>query len=161
MALAMMVKTRLWLGGEGSEQRAMPLMRRLIERVKRCAAHRPLWVCPDGLVAYIRARRETFREPGHPGQGGRPRLRPWRLYLHRPRRQALRATTGGRDRTPPCRWHTGSRGDAQAAFAGRRRHQYGVHRATERHFPCASGLTDTPRSRAGALDSDLTAWNVS
>jgi transposase-like protein/IS1 family transposase len=78
MALAMMVKTRLWLGGEVSEQRAMPLIRRLIERVKRCAAHRPLLVCTDGLVSYIRAIRETFREPVHTGQGGRPRLRPWR-----------------------------------------------------------------------------------
>jgi len=39
-----MVKTRLWLGGEVSEQRDMPLIRRLIERVKRCAAHRPLLV---------------------------------------------------------------------------------------------------------------------
>ena len=40
MALAMMVRTRLWLGGEVSAQRAMPLIRRLIERVRRCAAHR-------------------------------------------------------------------------------------------------------------------------
>jgi transposase-like protein len=78
MALAMMVKTRLWLGGEVSEQRDMPLIRRLSERVRRCAAHRPLLICTDGLVAYIRAVRETFRAPGHTGMGGRPRLRPWR-----------------------------------------------------------------------------------
>jgi transposase-like protein len=78
MALAMMVKTRLWLGGEVSEQRALPLIRRLIERVKRCATHRPLLICTAGLVSYIRAIRETFRDPLHTGQGGRPRLRPWR-----------------------------------------------------------------------------------
>src|SRR2546428_7055201 len=48
MALAMMVKTRLWLGGEVSAQRDMALIRRLIERVKRCAARRPLLVCTDG-----------------------------------------------------------------------------------------------------------------
>jgi transposase-like protein len=42
MALAMMVKTRLWLGGEVSEQRDLPLIRRLTERVRRCAARRPL-----------------------------------------------------------------------------------------------------------------------
>jgi transposase-like protein len=78
MALAMMVKTRLWLGGEVSEQRDLPLIRRLIERVKRCAARRPLLVCTDGLVSYIRAIRETFRDPVHTGKGGRPRLRPWR-----------------------------------------------------------------------------------
>ena len=81
MALAMMVKTRLWLGGEVSEQRDMPLIRRLIERVRRCAARRPLLVCTDGLVSYIRAIRETFRDPVRTGKGGRPRLRPWRHVL--------------------------------------------------------------------------------
>jgi transposase-like protein len=81
MALAMMVKTRLWLGGEVSAQRDLPLIRRLIERVKRCAAHRPLLVCTDGLVSSIRAIRETFRDPVQTGKGGRPRLRPWRNVL--------------------------------------------------------------------------------
>jgi transposase-like protein len=81
MAMAMMVKTRLWLGGEVSEQRDLPLIRRLIERVRRCAARRPLLVCTDGLVSYIRATRETFRDPVHTGQGGRPRLRRWRHVL--------------------------------------------------------------------------------
>jgi transposase-like protein len=78
MALAMMVTTRLWLGGEVSERRDLPLIRRLMERVRRCAACRPLVVCTDGLVSYSRAIRETFRDPVHTGQGGRPRLRPWR-----------------------------------------------------------------------------------
>jgi transposase-like protein len=78
MALAMMVTTRLWLGGEVSAQRDLPLIRRLIERVRRCAARRPLLVCTDGLGSYIRAIRETCRDPVHTGKGGRPRLRPWR-----------------------------------------------------------------------------------
>jgi transposase-like protein len=77
MALAMMVKPRLWLGGEVSEQRDLSLIRRLIERVKRCAARRPLLVCTDGWVSYIRAIRETFRDPVQTGKGGRPRLRRW------------------------------------------------------------------------------------
>jgi hypothetical protein len=81
MALAMMVKTRVWLGGEVSEQRDLPLIRRRIARVKRCAARRPLLVCTDGLGSYMRAIRETFREPVHTGQGGRPRLRPWHNVL--------------------------------------------------------------------------------
>jgi transposase-like protein len=84
MALAMMVKTRLWLGGEVSEQRDMTLIRRLIERVRRCAARRPLLVCTDGLVSSIRAMRETCRDPVHTGKGGRPRLRPWRNVLIAP-----------------------------------------------------------------------------
>src|SRR6266481_207713 len=81
MALAMMVGTRLWLAGEVSEHRDMPLIRRLIERVRRCAAPRPLLVCTDGLCSYIRAIRETFRDPVPTGKGGRPRLRPWRNVL--------------------------------------------------------------------------------
>jgi transposase-like protein/IS1 family transposase len=81
LALAMMVKTRWWLGGEVSEQRDMSLIRRLIARVRRCAARRPLLVCTDGLVAYIRAIRETFRDPVQTGKGGRPRLRRWRHVL--------------------------------------------------------------------------------
>lgn len=75
--MAMMVKTRLWLGGEVSEHRDMTLIRRLIERVRRGAAYRPILFCTDGLSAYIRAIRETFRDPVHRGTGGRPRLRPW------------------------------------------------------------------------------------
>jgi transposase-like protein len=78
MALAMLVTTRVWLGGEVSEQRDLPLIRRLLARVRRCAARRPLLVCTDGLMSYVRAMRETFRDPVPTGQGGRPRLRPWR-----------------------------------------------------------------------------------
>jgi transposase-like protein len=78
MALAMMVRTRLWLAGEVSAQRDMPLIRRLIERVRRCALPRPLLLGTDGLSSYVRAMRETFRDPVRTGAHGRPRLRPWR-----------------------------------------------------------------------------------
>jgi len=54
MALAMMGKTRVWLGGEVSEQRDLPLIRRLIVRVRRCAVRQPLLLCTDGLVPSIR-----------------------------------------------------------------------------------------------------------
>jgi hypothetical protein len=76
-----MVKTRLWLGGEVSAQRDRPLLRRLLERVRRCAAHRPLLVCTDGWCPSIRAMREPLRDPVRTGTGGRPRLRPWRHVL--------------------------------------------------------------------------------
>ena len=33
------------------------------------------------MVSYIRAIRETFRDPVHTGQGGRPPRRPWRHVL--------------------------------------------------------------------------------
>ena len=81
MALAMMGPPRLGLGGEVSEQRDLPLSRRLIERVRRGAVPRPLLVCPAGVCTYLRAMREPCRAPGRTGPGGRPRLRPWRHVL--------------------------------------------------------------------------------
>jgi transposase-like protein len=84
MALALMVKPRVWLGGAVSPQRDLPLIRRLMARVRRGAAQRPLLVCTDGLAASIRAIRETCREPGPTGTGGRPRRRPWRQGLIAP-----------------------------------------------------------------------------
>ena len=92
MALAMAVGTRLWLAGEVSEQRDLGLVRRLLARVRRCAARCPLLVCTDGFRAYPRAIRETFRDPRPTGKPGRPRLQCWKSrhiaqvikhYVHR------------------------------------------------------------------------------
>ena len=77
MALAMTVGTRLWLAGEVSEQRDLGVIRRLLGRVRSCAAQRPLLFCTDGFRAYPRAIRETFRDPRPTGQPGRPRLQGW------------------------------------------------------------------------------------
>src|SRR4029450_12598455 len=78
VALAMMMSTRVWRAGEVSQHRDMPLMRRLIERERHCAAHRPLLFCTDGLCYYVRAIREMVRDPARTGVHGRPRLRSWR-----------------------------------------------------------------------------------
>jgi transposase-like protein len=67
MAVAMRISTRLWRAGEVREPRDMPLMRRLIARVRHGAAHRPVLWCPDGLRAYVRAIRETCRDPERTG----------------------------------------------------------------------------------------------
>jgi hypothetical protein len=53
MALAMSVKTRLWLGDNVSASRDMALIQWLLARVRRGAARRPLLGCTDGLSAYI------------------------------------------------------------------------------------------------------------
>ena len=81
MALAMMVSTRLWLAGEVSEHRDLPLIRRLIERVRACALKRTLLFCTDGLCSYVRAIRETFRDVVRTGERGRPRRRAWKSRL--------------------------------------------------------------------------------
>jgi transposase-like protein len=81
MALAMSVGTRLGVAGEVSEQRDLGLLRRLLGRVRRCAARRPLLVCTDGVRAYPRAIREPFRDPLPTGKPGRPRWQCWKT-LH-------------------------------------------------------------------------------
>ena len=99
--------------GRGRAQRDMTLIRRLIERVRACALHRPLLLCTDGLCSYIRAMRETFRDPVWPGTQGRPRLRPWRnvciaqvVKRYAPRRvvdverRMVDGTPGSRARAP-------------------------------------------------------------
>jgi transposase-like protein len=78
MALAMMVRTRLWLAGEVSAHRDMTLIRRLIERGRRGAAPRPLLVCIDGWNADVRAIRATLRDPVRTGAHGRPRQPSWK-----------------------------------------------------------------------------------
>jgi transposase-like protein/IS1 family transposase len=73
MALALMVSTRLWLGGVVSERRDMALARRLAAKMRRIALERPLLLAVDGWRSYVRA----FRTPLKTGQKGRPHLVAW------------------------------------------------------------------------------------
>ena len=77
MALAIMVSTRLWLGGVVSEKRDMPLIQTLVEQVRMMALCRPLLFAVDGLTSYVRAVQQSFRSPLHSGKKGRPRLIAW------------------------------------------------------------------------------------
>jgi len=77
LALAVIVSTRLWLGGVVSPQRNEQLITRLIEQVRRCALARPLLICVDGLATYVTAIQAVFRSPLPSGQRGRPRLIRW------------------------------------------------------------------------------------
>lgn len=62
MGLAMMVSTRLWLGGVVSLTRETRLADRLLAQVRRCAqALRPLLICTDGWAAYPGSIRRAFR----------------------------------------------------------------------------------------------------
>ena len=74
MALAVAVPFRLWLGGEVSAQRDLPLITRLVQRVRTCAASSCLLVCVDGLASYVTAFVRAFRTPVHTRRRGRPRL---------------------------------------------------------------------------------------
>ena len=74
MALALAVPTRLWLGGVISGQRDLPLITRLVQRVRACAMTPALLVCVDGLASYVTAFLKVFRQPIYTGRRGRPRL---------------------------------------------------------------------------------------
>lgn len=78
IAMAMMVSTRLWLGGEISRRRDKALIEALVGRVRTIALCRPLLVAVDGLPSYVGAFYRAFRSklPRH-RQGGRAKLRPW------------------------------------------------------------------------------------
>jgi len=79
MGLAMMVSTRLWLGGVVQYSRDRSLADRLMTQVRRCAAClRPLLVITDGWSAYPGSIRRAFREKVKQVQGvGRACLRVW------------------------------------------------------------------------------------
>ena len=61
------VKGQACLGCKRNSLLPLTLIRRLIERVRACALQRPLLFCTDGLCSYIRAIRETFRDPVRTG----------------------------------------------------------------------------------------------
>lgn len=74
MALALAAPTRLWLGGAISGQRDLVLIARLVQRVRACVVTPAILVCVDGLVSYVTAFLQVFRQPIRTGRRGRPRL---------------------------------------------------------------------------------------
>ncbi len=74
MALALAVPTRLWLGGAISRQRDLPLITRVVQRVRACSVTPAILVCVDGLASYVTAFLKVFRQPIYTGRRGRPRL---------------------------------------------------------------------------------------
>jgi len=75
MAMAEMVKTRLWLGGVVSLTRDRHLADQLMRMVKACCQGlRPLLVLTDGWSAYPGSIRRAFREK-EPSRAGRGRCR--------------------------------------------------------------------------------------
>lgn len=77
MAMAMMVSTRLWLGGVVSAQRDQSLIRALVDQIRAVALCRVLLLAVDGLASYVAAFHKAFRTPLPTGKPGRPRLIPW------------------------------------------------------------------------------------
>jgi hypothetical protein len=76
LAMAVLVSTRLWLGGEIGTQRDKPLIRAQANRIARCALYGRLLLVVDGLNTYGGAFQRAFRRPA-PRPGKRPRLVGW------------------------------------------------------------------------------------
>ena len=75
--MAVMVSTRLWLGGALSPTRDTALIQHVVALIQACAVVRPLLVVTDGLVTYAKAVRRAFRLPHRTGRRGAPRKVPW------------------------------------------------------------------------------------
>ncbi|CAA9277912.1 MAG: hypothetical protein AVDCRST_MAG26-3170 [uncultured Chloroflexia bacterium] len=78
MAMALMVSTRLWLGGVISTRRDHALITRLVQLIAACALVAPLLLVVDGFSSYVDAFRRAFRTREHRGGRGAPRKVPWR-----------------------------------------------------------------------------------
>jgi transposase-like protein len=75
LAGALVVESRLWLGGVVSPRRDRDLIRALLCRVRDCGVVvRAVLLCTDGLASYPKAAIHLFREPFRSGRVGRPRL---------------------------------------------------------------------------------------
>ena len=77
MAMAMMVSTRLWLGGVISTRRDHHLITRLVALIAAGAIVAPLLLVVDGFTSYIDAFQRAFRTRVPTGGRGAPRKVPW------------------------------------------------------------------------------------
>jgi transposase-like protein len=78
MAMAIMVSSRLWLGGVVSTRRDKALSERLVALVRACASpEHHLLVATEGLVTYMKAFAKAFRCKQYTGRVGAPRLIAW------------------------------------------------------------------------------------
>ena len=78
MAMAIMVSSRLWLGGVISRKRDKKLLEGLVGRIRKMALCRPLLIAVDGLPGYVGAFWRAFRSKmERNGRQGRSRLIAW------------------------------------------------------------------------------------
>lgn len=81
MTFALMVSTRLWLGGAVDEVRSKAMIVSCLEQVARCALCRPLLLAVDGLNMYQTALKKAFRTRHPIGKGGRMKFVEWQNII--------------------------------------------------------------------------------
>ena len=137
MALAMMLPTRLWLGGVVSEKRNLTLIQALTDKAKGIALCRPLLLAVDGLASYVAAFRSSFRPAPSFGRIGPSKADFLAEYCHCPGRQ----TTCGWPSQYLSAYCPGQSRDGaipHPEVLGAGRHQHRFRQAPERNFPPAS-----------------------
>jgi transposase-like protein len=79
VALAMQVRTRLWIAGIVSPKRDLDLIQRLADKIRNMALCRPLLLAVDGLASYVTAFQNAFRSkfPREQGKTGRCKMISW------------------------------------------------------------------------------------
>ena len=77
MAMALMVSTRLWLGGAISTRRDQRLVRQVVALIAASAIVAPLLLVVDGFASYVEVFRQVFRTRVQGGGRGAPRKVPW------------------------------------------------------------------------------------
>ena len=94
MAMAMMVSTRLWLGGVISPHRDKALIQSLADKVRAMALCRPVLIAVDGLPSYVKAFGRAFRSklPRH----GKPGRCQWRVWSELMIVQVVKKRTSGK-----------------------------------------------------------------
>ena len=73
MAMAIVVTSRLWLGGSVSMHRDKLLIMKLVQQVRNCAKNWNFLVCSDGLSAYPTVFTFVFSWFVYTGRPGRPK----------------------------------------------------------------------------------------
>lgn len=78
LAMAMMVSTRLWIGGVISQSRDKTLIEAVALQIRQVALCRPLLLAVDGLPSYIKAFQKAFRSKvPRRGKKGRSQFVSW------------------------------------------------------------------------------------
>ena len=75
--MALLVSSRLWLGGVLSPRRDQRVLTRLVAVIAACAVIAPLLLVVDGFTSSVAAFRRAFRTREHRGGRGAPRQVPW------------------------------------------------------------------------------------
>ncbi len=141
VALAMMVSTRLWLGGAVSATRDRELIGRLVALVAACAAWGPLLFVTDGLPTYLDVVRRAFRtrQAGMGGDAWAPPAGRLAGPGDRSGRQAVRRAGGDRHDPPPGAGERPPVLDLVVEHARLPGLEHRVHRTLERDVPRAAG----------------------